>query len=48
MFYVVDQNNIYIEEFTNAEDADRFCEKWNNKYRFNYWGDPIAHVIFAE
>lgn len=48
MYQVVDQWGIYINEFENREDAERYCEKWNKVYRFNEWGEPKAHVVEVE
>lgn len=48
MWYVVDQWNQFIEEFEDRNEAERFCEKWNRKFRFSEWTAPKAHVIEAE
>lgn len=48
MFYVVDQWGQYINEFESRDEAERFCEKWNNKFRFSEWRAPKATVIEAE
>ena len=48
MFYVVDEWDVYIREFTTREDAERFCNKWNEKFRFNEWNEPKAHVMEGE
>lgn len=45
MFYVVDQWDQYIREFEEREDAERFCERWNSKFRFSEWTAPKAHVV---
>lgn len=45
MFYVVDEQDIYINEFTTHEAAEKFCEKWNTSLRFNEWGEPKAHIM---
>lgn len=44
MFYVVDQWGQYIREFENREDAERFCTRWNESFRFSEWTAPKAHV----
>ena len=48
MFYVVDQWGQYINEFETRDEAERFCEKWNSKFRFSEWTAPKAHVIEGE
>jgi len=48
MFYVVDQWDVYIREFSTREEAEAFCEKWNNKFRFSEWTAPKAHVVEGE
>lgn len=48
MFYVVDQNGQYINEFNTREQAQKYCDRWNNYFRFNEWNEPIAHVVSAE
>ncbi len=48
MFYVVDQWGVYIDEFETRDEAERFCEKWNRKFRFSEWTAPKAHVVEAE
>lgn len=48
MYYVVDQWNIYIREFSNREDAESFCEKWNSTNRSSKWSAPMVHVIEGE
>ena len=48
MFYVVDEWNQYIREFTTREEAETFCEKWNNGFRFSEWTEPKAHVVEAD
>lgn len=45
MFYVVDQWGQYINEFETRDEAERFCEKWNRKFRFSEWTAPKAHVV---
>lgn len=45
MFYVVDEQEVYINDFTTREEAEKFCEKWNTSLRFNEWGEQKAHVI---
>ena len=45
MFYVVDEQEVYIDEFTTREEAEKFCEKWNTSLRFNEWGEQKAHII---
>lgn len=48
MFYVVDQNGQYINEFKTRDEAEQYCEKWNRKYRFNEWTALKASVIEAD
>jgi hypothetical protein len=45
MFYVVDQWGQYINEFEDRDSAERYCKKWNSKFRFSEWTAPKAHVI---
>lgn len=48
MFYVVDQWGQYINEFGTRDEAERYCEKWNNSFRFHEWTAPKAHVVAAD
>jgi hypothetical protein len=48
MFYVVDQWGQCINEFNTRDEAERYCEKWNNGFRFHEWTAPKAHVIAAD
>lgn len=48
MFYVVDQWGQYINEFEDRNEAETYCEKWNNKFRFSEWTAPKAHVVEGE
>lgn len=45
MYYVVDQWGKTIREFNDREDANQFCESWNEKFRFSGWIGPKAQVI---
>ena len=48
MLYVVDQWGQYIQKFTDREEAERYCEKWNERFPFSKWTTPKAHVEEAE
>lgn len=48
MFYVVDQWGQYINEFEYREEAEEYCRKWNERFRFHEWGEPKAHVVADE
>lgn len=48
MFYVVDEWDQYIREFETRDEAERFCEKWNAKFRFSEWSAPKAHIMEGE
>ena len=48
MFYVVDECGQYINEFEDKHEAETYCEKWNNKFRFNEWTAPKAHIVEGE
>lgn len=48
MYYVVDQWGKTIREFNDREDANQFCERWNEKFQFSGWTGPKAQVIEGE
>ena len=45
MWYIVDKDNQYINEFTTKEQAEQYCNWWNNIGRFNEWNEPIGYII---
>lgn len=48
MFYVVDEWGQYIDEFETRDEAETFCKKWNERFRFHEWTAPKAHIVEAE
>ena len=48
MFYVVDQRGQRINEFEDRSEAEAYCERWNNNFRFSKWTAPKMHVVEGE
>ena len=45
MFYIVDENDQYIDERETREAAEAYCARWNEILRFTEWEAPMAHVV---